>query len=96
MFTVTCDKKHGVLWDAKANKPLIKFVKGKAETDDEAVAKKLLDMGYSVEGEFTSDNPFSKMTVEELKAYAAEKSIDLGDATKKKDIVAKIQEADNE
>lgn len=95
MFTVT-GKKNGILWDAETNKPLIKFVKGKAETEDEVIAKKLLDKGYSVEGEFTSDNPFSKMTVEELKAYAAENGIDLGEATKKKDIIAKIQEADNE
>jgi hypothetical protein len=36
-------------------------------------------------------NPIDKMTVEELKAYAAEKGIDLGDATKKADIRAAIE-----
>lgn len=50
-------------------------------------------MGYSVDGEFTAENPFAKMTVDELKGYADEHGIDLGEATKKKDILAKIQEA---
>lgn len=95
MFVIT-GKANGILWDAENNKALIKFMKGKAETEDEAVAKKLLDMGYSVEGEFTADNPFVKMTVDEMKAYAVENNIDLGEAFKKKDILAKIQEATNE
>lgn len=40
--------------------------------------------------EEATGNPIDKMTVEELKAYAAEKGIDLGDATKKADIRASI------
>lgn len=95
MFVIT-GKANGIVWDAETDRALIKFVKGKAETEDEAVAKKLLDTGYSVEGEFTADNPFAKMTVDELKAYAVENGIDLGEAVKKKDILAKIQEAANE
>lgn len=92
MFKIT-GKKAGIIWDAEHDKPLIKFIDGCAETNDESVAIKLRDMGYSVDGEFTVDNPFAKMTVDELKAYADEHSIDLGEATKKKDILAKVQEA---
>ena len=95
MFKIT-GKKAGIVWDAQNNKPLIKFVDGEAETNDEAVAKKLQDMGYAVDGEAETNDeaePISKMTVEELKAYADEHGIDLGEATKKKDILATIQEA---
>lgn len=73
MFKIT-GKKVGIVWDVQNNKPLIKFVNGEAETNDEA-------------------EPISKMTVEELKVYADEHGIDLGEATKKKDILAAIQEA---
>jgi len=93
MFKIT-GKKAGILWDAENNKPMVKFVNGVAETDDEAVAIKIRDMGYAVEGDFTPDNPYQKMKVDELKAYAAEKSIDLGEASNKKEIIAKIQEAE--
>lgn len=34
--------------------------------------------------------PIEKMTAEQLKTYAAEQEIDLGDATKKEDVRAKI------
>lgn len=40
--------------------------------------------------------PIDKMTVDELKTYAAEHGIDLGDATKKNDILAKIEAAQDE
>jgi len=36
------------------------------------------------------------MTIAKLKAYAEEKNIDLGDATKKADIVAAIEAAESE
>ena len=45
--------------------------------------------GYVVEEE----DPFASMKVEELKAYAAEKEIDLGEATKRADILAIIKAA---
>lgn len=38
-------------------------------------------------------NPLDDLTVEQLKAFAAEKSIDLGEATKKADIRAAIDKA---
>lgn len=37
--------------------------------------------------------PVDKMTVEELKAHAAEHSIDLGEASKKDEILAAVQAA---
>lgn len=50
--------------------------------------------GYSVtevEEKEKSEGPFASMKVEELKAYAAENNVDLGDATKKADIIAVIK-----
>jgi len=41
-----------------------------------------------------SDGGIGDMSVAELKAYAASKSIDLGDATKKADILAAIEAAE--
>lgn len=91
MFTIT-GKKAGIVWDAEHNKPLIKFVDGKAETADATVAEKLRALGYTVEG--GNAPSLLEMTVAELKAYASEKNIDLGEATKKKEIITKIQEAE--
>lgn len=45
--------------------------------------------GYSV----AEADPFASMTVAELKAYAEEKEIDLGEYTKKADIIAVIKNA---
>ena len=39
--------------------------------------------------------PLDEMKVEELKAYAAEHNIELGEAAKKADILKIIQEAEN-
>mgnify|MGYP002672866939 CR=1 FL=1 len=53
--------------------------------------------GYSVEEvtKNTNDSRFSDMKVDELKAYAAEHNIDLGEATKKEDIISVISSAKN-
>lgn len=93
MFKIT-GKKAGIVWDSVNNKPMIKFVDGVAETNDEAIAIKLRDMGYDVDSDFSLENPYQKMKVDELKAYASEKGIDLGEASNKKEIIAKIQEAE--
>lgn len=39
------------------------------------------------------DKPLEKMKVDELKAYASERNIDLGEATKKEDVLAAILKA---
>lgn len=83
--------KQGIVWDAENDRPLIRFTDGVAETDNVKVAEKLKNLGYKVEGEFSEEVPLSDMSVKELKAYATDKGIDLGDATKKKDIITLIQ-----
>ena len=94
MFTVKKKAKTpNMVWDSANNRPLCKFVKGGFETNDEAVAEKLKGMGYEVTGEADA-KPIEDMKVDELKAYAAENNIDLGEATKKADILKIIQEAE--
>lgn len=94
MFKVTKKPKTpNILWDASSNRPLCRFVKGVFETNDEALASKLKDLGHTVEGEADAKS-LDKMKVDELKAYAAEHNIDLGDAANKGDILKTIQEAE--
>lgn len=94
MFRVTKKPKTpNILWDTSNNRPLCRFVKGVFETNDEALASKLKDLGHTVEGEADA-KPLDKMKVDELKAYAAEHKIDLGDAANKADILKTIQEAE--
>lgn len=88
-------KTPNMIWNAANNRPLCKFVKGVFETNDEALAFSLKSMGYKVEGEADA-KPIDKMNVDELKGYAAEHKIDLGEATKKADILKIIQEAENQ
>lgn len=96
MFTVKKKAKTpNMVWDSANNRPLCKFVKGVFETNDEAVAEKLKGMGYEVTGEADAvEKSIDKMNLDELKAYAAEHNIDLGEATKKADILKVIQEAE--
>lgn len=94
MFKVTKKPKTpNILWDASNNRPLCRFVKGVFETNDEVLASKLKDLGHTVEGEADA-KPLDKMKVDELKAYAAEHNIDLGEAKNKGDILKTIQEAE--
>lgn len=68
---------------------------GKATLDDLYALHQVGYDGYSVEEVGGDTNAaLKKMRVEELKAYAAEKGIDLGDASKKEDILAKIAAAE--
>lgn len=94
MFKVTKKPKTpNILWDASNNRPLCRFVKGVFETNDEALASKLKDLGHTVEGEADA-KPLDEMKVDELKAYAAEHNIDLGEVKNKGDILKTIQEAE--
>lgn len=95
MFKVTKKPKTpNIVWDSSGNHPLCKFVKGVFETNDEQIAFKLKSMGHTVTGEADA-KPLDEMKVEELKAYAAEHNIELGDAAKKADILKIIQEVEN-
>lgn len=94
MFKVTKKPKTpNILWDASNNRPLCRFVKGVFETNDEALASKLKDLGHTVEGEADA-KPIDEMKVDEVKTYAAEHNIDLGEAKNKADILKTIQEAE--
>ena len=94
MFKVTKKPKTpNIIWDASSNRHLCRFVKGVFETNDEALASKLKDLGHTVEGEADA-KPIDEMKVDELKAYAAEHNIDLGEAKNKADILKTIQEAE--
>lgn len=82
----------------------IAFVDGVAHTDDEGAARYFAKHGYKVEGKpkkaprtqsapkvhDEATDPFAAFTVEQLRTYAADNGIDLGDATKKDDIKAAI------
>ena len=63
---------------------------------EESKLKELLKLGLIVEQKNSADKPLNKRTVDELKAYAAENSIDLGDATKRDEILAAIAAAEAE
>lgn len=82
-----------IIWDASSNCALCKFVNGVVKTNDEALASRLKALGHTVEGEADA-KPLDKMKVDELKAYAAEHNIDLGEARNKDDILKVIQEAE--
>ena len=84
--------KNTIVWDAETDSPLIRFTDGVAETDNTTIANKLKNLGYKVEGE-SEKIDLSEMSAKELKAYANDKGIDIGDATKKIDIITMIQTA---
>ena len=65
---------------------------GRARQVPSEVPAGVLDEGQST-GQGDPRPVTDTMTVDELKAYAAERSIDLGDATKKADILTTIQAA---
>lgn len=94
MFKITKKPKTpNIIWDGSSNLPLCRFVKGEIETNDEALASKLKDLGHTVEGKADAKS-IDEMKVDELKAYAAEHNIDLGEAKNKADILKTIQEAE--
>lgn len=96
MYKIIGKQKFGAVW---ANGECVAiFNRGVAYTNDTAKADILRAKGYAVEGEpdqvEVQADPLKKMTVDELKEYAATNGIDLGEATKKADILAAIQAAE--
>lgn len=73
------------------------FAKGVGETSDPDLIKWFKDHGYEVEEgdkeETESGDDLKGMSVEELKAYATEKGIDIGNSTSQNGILKKIQDA---
>lgn len=92
-YTITKKPKTpNMLWDAKSKKVIAAFnEKGVIVTNDKALAEKLKALGHTVVEE--AETNVDEMTVDELKAYAAANNIDLGEATKKADILAAIKNA---
>ena len=89
MFKITKKPKTpNIIWDGSSNLPLCRFVKGEIETNDEALASKLKDLGHTIEGE-ADEEPLDEMK-------AAEHNIDLSGAKSKVDILKVIQEARTE
>lgn len=68
----------------------VHFAYGKAEVAEGWVLDWYREHGYKVTPKDTEDE-FSTMKVDELKAYAAKNGIDLGTATKKDEILAVLR-----
>lgn len=71
----------------------VMFVNGIGECTDPHLISWFKAKGYEVVEENTE---LDEMTVKELKEYAETNEIDLGNATKKADILAKILETEEE
>lgn len=80
---------------AKGDGVWARFEDGVFETNDAKVAARLRDVEgvEEIATEEPADKPLEKRTPAELKKYAADNGIDLGDATKKEDILAAIAAA---
>ncbi len=83
MFKITHKAKNGGLWDGK------RVVK-ELETDDAAVADRFRAQGCCVE---EVEEAIDKMNVPQLKKYAKEHNIDIGEASTKEAILAAIAAA---
>jgi hypothetical protein len=86
MYRITSNNKHGGIWDGKS------IVK-EYETDNSEMAEGMKAHGYTVE-EITLD--LNKLNAAQLKKYAKEHSIDLGDATQKDQILEIIKAAEKQ
>lgn len=72
----------------------VMFVNGAGETDNPNLLAWFESKGYEVQRaeEEQKDIPIEKMTVSQLKDYAKQNNIELGEATKKEDILQAIQQ----
>lgn len=68
-------------------------IEGSIPVRDDAEAKRLVDLGLAeyVDEEDADDDGLDDHKVDDLKKIAADEKVDLGDATKKADIVAAIR-----
>lgn len=74
----------------------VAFAAGAGETDSDYLAERFREKGLTVEAESAAaQKPVGKMTVDELRAYAAEKGIALPEDGKKTDFIAAIEAAEN-
>lgn len=73
----------------------VTFVNGVGEASDTELLKWFKRSGYDVEveKEDESENEFKGKTVDDLKVYAAENGIDIGNSTSVNGIIKKIQDS---
>lgn len=83
MFKITSKAKHGGFWNGSR---VVKVI----ETEDATVAEKYKVLGCTVE---TVEVALEKMNVAQLKKYAKDNGINIGDASKKEEILAVIEAA---
>ncbi|BBI32037.1 hypothetical protein [Cohnella abietis] len=75
----------------------VTFIHGSGETSDPSLLDWFREHGYEVEEvqeeikQPATDKPLDKQTLPELKDYAALHEIDIGEASKKEDILSVIQ-----
>lgn len=85
MFKITSNAKHGGIWDAASKRVVKEF-----ETDNATLAEQFKAQGCTAEEvEVTLD----KLNVAQLKKYAKDNGIDIGDATTKDAILEAINAA---
>ncbi|MBP3448375.1 MAG: hypothetical protein J6K51_05090 [Clostridia bacterium] len=83
MFKISSKVKHGGIWDGN------RVVK-ELETDNAALAEQLKAQGCTVE---EVEDSLDKLNVAQLKKYAKDNGIDLGEATTKEAILEVINTA---
>ena len=74
----------------------VQFAYGKAEVHEGWVLDWFREHGYKVTEKDAAPKTIDKMKVDELKAYAEEKGIDLGEANTKAEILEVIKAAEKE
>lgn len=85
MFKITSNAKHGGIWDADSKRVVKEF-----ETDNAALAEQFEAQGCTVE---RFEAALDKLNVTQLKKYAKDNGIDIGDATTKDTILDAINTA---
>ncbi len=74
----------------------VAFAAGVGETDSDYLAERFSEKGLMVEAESApTQKPLNKMTIDELKVYAADKGIALPNDGKRADLLAAIEAAEN-
>lgn len=74
----------------------ITFINGVGETADPYLIEWFKEHGYTVEGEAAEDpedDELKGLSIDELKAYAIEHDLDIGNATSLNGILKKIRES---
>lgn len=70
----------------------VAFANGVGETNDPRLIEWFKSRGYTVED--AADIPLDEMSVEQLKAYAKDKGIDIGKTTSQNGILKKIKDSE--